>query len=485
MPVAPYCSNFQDRQALYQCLSNYQQQSIERETDLIVSVTSELGDIDPLSVLQDLSTPGQPHFYLEKGSEGEAIAAIGSVKTLFTQGKQRFSTSQQFITQCLNRMTWTDAQAFPGCAPRFFCSFSFFDQILDPSVRFAAAQVVLPQWQVMRRQEGCVATANILIGADSDLVTITDTLWQQFKTMRLAKFGLFNLPDPIRQRLNQWQVIEGDRFKSAVNSALRLIQQNQLSKLVVADVIDVISRLPFEWVQSLHHLRQMHPDSYVFSVGNGQGQSFIGASPERLIRIRNSLQQPNFLEQPYKRLLLTDALAGSAPRGKTIAEDLVWGDRLINSEKEQREHQVVVNFIRQQLSDFGLNPQGAASPALLKLPNIQHLHTPIQAVMPSDFQPLKVLAQLHPTPAVAGLPRAIACEQIRHLEAFERSLYAAPLGWVDINGDAEFIVGIRSALIEGCHARLYAGAGIVEGSNPDRELAEVKLKFQALLQALV
>jgi len=372
----------------------------------------------------------------------------------------------------------TNAHAFPGCDPRFFCSFSFFDQILDPGVRFAAAQVVLPQWQVMRRQTGCVAIANILIGAKSELATLTDTLWRQFKTIRLAKFGLFNLPDPIRQRLNQWQMIEGDRFKPAVNLALELIRKNQLSKLVVADVIDVISRLPFEWVQSLHHLRKLHPDSYVFSIGNGQGQSFIGASPERLIRIRNALQQPC-------RLLLTDALAGSAPRGKTIAEDIAWGDRLINSDKEQREHQVVVNFIRQQLTDFGLSPQGAAIPTLLKLPNIQHLHTPIQAVLPSHVQPLAVLAQLHPTPAVAGVPRSIACEQIRHLENFERSLYAAPLGWVDVHGDAEFIVGIRSALIEGCHARLYAGAGIVAGSSPDRELAEVKLKFQALLQALV
>jgi len=101
MPVAPYCPNFQDRQALYQCLFTYQQQSIERGTDLIISLTLELGQIDPLAVLQELSTPDQPHFYLEKGSEGEAIAAIGSVKTLLTQGKQRFSTSQHLLTTVL------------------------------------------------------------------------------------------------------------------------------------------------------------------------------------------------------------------------------------------------------------------------------------------------------------------------------------------------------------------------------------------------
>ena len=94
-------------------------------------------------------------------------------------------------------------------------------------------------------------------------------------------------------------------------------------------------------------------------------------------------------------------------------------------------------------------------------------------------------AQLHPTPAVAGAARDIACAEIRRYENFERGLYAAPLGWVDAEGNCEFIVGIRSALIDGDRARLYAGAGIVAGSDPDKEFAEVQLKLQALLKALV
>ncbi|NEQ17552.1 MAG: isochorismate synthase, partial [Moorea sp. SIO3E2] len=94
-------------------------------------------------------------------------------------------------------------------------------------------------------------------------------------------------------------------------------------------------------------------------------------------------------------------------------------------------------------------------------------------------------AKLHPTPAVAGVPTKIACEQIRHYETFDRSLYAAPLGWIDYQGNSEFIVGIRSALIAGNHARLYAGAGIVAGSDPNKELAEINLKLMVLLKALV
>jgi menaquinone-specific isochorismate synthase len=121
----------------------------------------------------------------------------------------------------------------------------------------------------------------------------------------------------------------------------------------------------------------------------------------------------------------------------------------------------------------------------LQLSNIQHLQTPIHASVPAHVHLLDVVAELHPTPAVAGVPREIACDIIRRHERFERSLYAAPIGWVDHQGNGEFAVGIRSALINGQEARLYAGAGIVAGSDPDRELAEIQLKLQALLNALV
>jgi menaquinone-specific isochorismate synthase len=218
-------------------------------------------------------------------------------------------------------------------------------------------------------------------------------------------------------------------------------------------------------------LRDRHPGCQIFSLGNSQGYHFLGASPERLINIKN-------------RQLLTDALAGSAPRGKNSYEDQQLASKLLGSEKERREHQSVSAFITQRLSQLGLKPQ--QSPLkLLKLSNIQHLWTPIYAQLPPQLHPLDIVAQLHPTPAVAGVPREIALEQIRYYETFDRCLYAAPLGWVDFQGNSEFIVGIRSALIKDNHARLYAGAGIVAGSDPAKELIEIQLKFQAMLRALL
>ncbi|MEO1006610.1 MAG: isochorismate synthase, partial [Cyanobacteria bacterium J06638_38] len=193
--------------------------------------------------------------------------------------------------------------------------------------------------------------------------------------------------------------------------------------------------------------------------------------PERLLSVQN--QQ-----------MVTDALAGSAPRGINNTEDLHLANLLLKNRKEKREHHAVRDFMIEGLRSIGLKAQQLPL-QLLKLSNIQHLWTPIYAHLPADIQPLSIVELLHPTPAVAGVATNTACEKIRNYEKFNRSLYAAPLGWVDYEGNCEFIVGIRSALIDGDRATLYAGAGIVSGSNPDKEFDEIQLKLQSLLKALV
>ena len=146
---------------------------------------------------------------------------------------------------------------------------------------------------------------------------------------------------------------------------------------------------------------------------------------------------------------------------------------------------MVLESILRRLAPLGLRPEHPARPALLRLANVQHLQTPVRAALPAGVRLLDVLARLHPTPAVGGSPRAAACAHIRELEAFPRGLYAGPLGWIDAQGGGEFFVGIRSALIDGARARVYAGGGIVAGSDPEKEHAETELKFKALLDALL
>jgi menaquinone-specific isochorismate synthase len=490
MQVITYRSRqFKSRRDLYQFLLPYTKDAHKTLHNSLISLSFDSDLLDPLRVLQQMAGEEPVHFYLENIHQGRAIAAIGAVLHLETGGSDihRFAQTQHFIQSSLARVQHLATGSTNLDAPRFFCGFTFFDQA-QTSREGAPAIAVLPRWQVVRQQNQCQITANLPIPSLGDLERVVAQLWQDLD--KIQQSGLLQNAFQPRSRISPWAIADTNNFKARVQAALQAIHNRHLHKVVLAHAIDVITPNPLRWGDTLHNLRRSHPHCYVFAYRNRQGQSFIGASPERLLSIGNANNSPvnssDHRQNPGTggHTLITDALAGSAPRGATPTEDHALAQRLLSSDKEQREHQAVVDFMAERLGHLGLVPQYAA-PHLLRLSNIQHLHTPIQAALPTHLHPLEILAELHPTPAVAGVPRDAACDYIRHHEAFERSLYAAPLGWVDARGNAEFIVGIRSALLDGNTARLYAGAGIVAGSDPARELAEVQLKFQPLLQALV
>ncbi|NER96116.1 MAG: isochorismate synthase [Symploca sp. SIO1B1] len=488
---------------------------------------------------------------MENSKKQQAIAALDAAVAVEFAGSKRFEKAQQFIQSCLaNTSSYGDLK-LPFAGPHFFCSFTFFENNQTAESPFPPATIFLPRWQVSCCQNSCLLVANITIDPQVNLDWIWESFRSQLQIITQSSRKIFLIPEQkaeptpspsqegnrrqnppltpprrgnggrgqeaeptlnLSQEGNRRQKVEikdellaehditpdnpsmllngrghlpvqsEASFKSSVISALKSIQTHQLSKIVLANAIDVVSPRQFKLVNSLDSLRHNYPDCYIFSISNGKGQNFIGASPECLVSIQN-------------RQLVTDAIAGSAPRGKTAAEDADLAQRLLCSEKERREHRFVLDFIIKCLSELGLNPQVELTNQLLQLSNIQHLWTPIKAQLLKDIHPLEIVAKLHPTPAVAGVPTKMAQEQILALETFDRSLYAAPLGWVDYQGNCEFIVGIRSALIEStqplseswqtCRARLYAGAGIVAGSDPNKELAEIQLKFQALLKTLL
>ena len=174
--------------------------------------------------------------------------------------------------------------------------------------------------------------------------------------------------------------------------------------------------------------------------------------------------------------LRSDALAGTASQHQPPAQ-------LLRSDKDRREHELVVETITDQLRRNGLTPRRRRQPQLARHGNLTHLHTPITAE--THGQPVLALAeQLHPTPAVAGLPRRDAMAWLRTLEPFERGSYAAPIGWIDSAGDAELRVAIRCGHARGCELDLTAGAGLVRGSVAERELQEVGLKLAVLADQL-
>jgi menaquinone-specific isochorismate synthase len=157
---------------------------------------------------------------------------------------------------------------------------------------------------------------------------------------------------------------------------------------------------------------------------------------------------------------------------------------LLDSEKDLREHACVRDSILRRLEQVGILGIADQGPRILPLANVQHLHTPIHAEVGESVHLLEVLSELHPTPAVGGTPREAALSRIRELEQMDRGLYAGVVGWFNHLNEGEMVVGIRSALIDGRRAKLYAGAGIVDGSEPEKEMRETELKLRALLETL-
>jgi menaquinone-specific isochorismate synthase len=403
-------------------------------------------------------------FYLEKGQQ--ACAAWQPFLQLQVEGADRFEQAQQFIQSWQSRLHQLGEAG--DITAQFFCSFSFGDYAPPP---FAAATVFLPRWQVSRQGNDYAVVANLLIQPDTELERVAQQLQREWYQLPLTN-RLTALPPAVTSTcIPPCSGMEGHRFKAAVHQALDAIQAGKFEKLVLAQARDWFAPQPIDIFRTLGQLRLRYPECYVFCLTNGAGQTFLGASPERLLQLERGE-------------LVVDALAGSAPRGQTPIQDLEFAQRLLHSDKEQREHRVLVQDILAVLQGLGLNPAPKAPTGLLALPNIQHLQTLITAQVPPELPLLAILAKLHPTPAVAGFPRAVAYQQLPNYEAFERGLYAAPLGWMDTQGNGEFIVGLRSALMNGQQTRLYAGAGVVAGSDPEREFQEIQLKLQALLEVL-
>lgn len=469
VPVIPNLPNLLDNPSeIYRFLLTCQDNFV-KDIPQIISFSQSLDVVDPLTLLATLNLENSVHFYWENCRNAEAMISYGIAKSIEINQGDRFAQSQRFIQDCFQFLITIGEPITSSFAPRILSGFSFFNKN-HPHSPFPSAFLFLPQIQILRKHDQFSLIVNFILDKTVNLSLLTQQLAHQLQLIKKAQnYASGSLPIGDRRPVNL-QTYPLVNLQDSVTTILKLIESNHLSKLVIAQALDILATDDFQITHCLQHLRQNYSDCYVFSLSNGRGDCFLGASPERLISIQH--QQ-----------LITDALAGSAPRGSTEQEDSLFANNLLQSEKERREHQAVLKFILQQLQELGLNPQ--RSPLkLLKLSNIQHLWTPIYAQLKPNLHPLEIVAKLHPTPAVAGVPAQVACATIQEFENFDRSLYAAPLGWVDYHGNSEFIVGIRSALIRKNQARLYAGAGIVAGSDPVKELAEIELKLQALLKAL-
>ncbi|MCS6800836.1 MAG: isochorismate synthase [Chloroflexota bacterium] len=258
-------------------------------------------------------------------------------------------------------------------------------------------------------------------------------------------------------------------FRRAVEQVVAEIARGAFEKLVLAREVIYRNAAPFPVLSALDRLRAAYPGCATFAVARGE-RVFLGATPERLVRLTGSTLQ-------------TMCLAGSAPRGATAETDARLALSLLGDPKERREHHFVVAAMREALTPLCSRLDIPAQPTVVSLPNLHHLKTSVTGQLRGEETIFAVVDRLHPTPAVGAAPPSAAFPAIRRHEPFDRGWFAAPLGWLTPT-DGEFVVALRSALVTGEEARLYAGCGIVAGSDPERELQETELKLQPMREAL-
>jgi len=262
-----------------------------------------------------------------------------------------------------------------------------------------------------------------------------------------------------------------EEWREAVESALQLIEKGVLEKVVLARSREITGPRAWDPATIFETLRSAFPECFHFYCDDGSGRVFLGASPERLVSL-------------HEGRIAADAMAGTARRDPRDPEDVVASHALRSDRKERLEHAVVVREILATLQGHSVDAVAPAEPEVARFRHLLHLRTRIQGNAPPGTHVLDLVSSLHPTPAVAGTPAEPALAFLLAREPRARGWYAGTIGWMDDAGNGEFTVGLRSALLQGNRALLLAGAGIVSGSDPDREWKECESKMAFLEEIL-
>ncbi|MDG1959443.1 MAG: isochorismate synthase [Candidatus Binatia bacterium] len=403
-------------------------------------------------LLWDLA-PEEPAFLWSRGSE-EMIVSSGVAQGFEAAGPDRFREIAARLSRAdLPRPLLVGGFAFdPAHAPAGEWS------------DFASLSFHLPRVAILLRPgrtELFAASADTAQSPGEVLDALEENLTQLVCRPKRTRSSL-DLHVRARETDAEWQ--------RSVSGALAEIESGQLEKLVLSRAVRVSSVEEFHVPRLTRHLSRAHPHANVFAVRRN-GSTFLGASPETLACVEN-------------RELRTAAVAGTARRGDGASEEVAAAETLQTSVKERHEHQLVVADVVERIAPFCDQVKAEKTPETMSAGPVQHLRTPIRGTLLDDATFLDVVATLHPTPALGGLPRAEVASALNRHESSPRGWYGGGIGWMD-GADGEISVAIRTALVRSGEATLHAGAGIVAGSEWTGELEETRLKMRTILEAFL
>ncbi|MDJ0589902.1 MAG: isochorismate synthase [Pleurocapsa sp. MO_226.B13] len=431
-------------------LIEFQQNKIIR---LEVSIDHELEPLQWLSQQKSLFKT-----YWSDRHNRFTMAGIGAADLVFSQERVNTKFLFERLRQHLS-CQYSQVRYYGGI------SFQQTKEINSPWQDFGNHLFLVPKFEIYRDESGTYFACNFLVNCDNNS---NEQLQQTLQELASINFSLshqqLNTPQ-VSRRVNSPNQLEWYRN---VNKGLTYINQENLEKIVLARKSEFTIVNPCKPEHLLSLIQKEQHCSFDFCFQPNRDKGFVGCTPERLYwRQCNQIQ--------------TEAIAGTSPRGNSFQEDEKLAQELLSSPKEIREHQVVVKSLQESLANLCNRIDIGNKPGLLRLNKLQHLHTNCSGILHPGIDDVEIINQLHPTPAVGGYPRQQALELIAKLETFDRGWYGSPVGWVGFDS-AEFAVAIRSGLIHKNKITLFAGAGIVAGSQPETEWEELENKISNFLQ---
>ena len=374
---------------------------------------------------------------------GDGLIGFGEYKKVEISGADRFKQARTWWNQQLSQFKIQNNVHGSGTGPVLFTSFSFDQQ--QNSV------LVIPEIVLAKK------------GNKSWVTWIGDAKQPDFsKLLSTVPSGEIT-----------WDTgsISEEKWREQVGYAIKSIKDGRLEKVVLARDQIACSDQPINIRSILQRLEIDYPSTWLFLV-----DGLIGATPELLVRLSKSL-------------VTSRVLAGTIQKTGNEDRDLALAASLAKSSKDLEEHEYAVRSVADALEPFWSSTNVPESPFVLHLSNVMHLATDVTGVLNDSAKQADIftlIEQLHPTAAVCGTPTDIAKQLISDLEKMNRNRYAAPVGWVDANGDGEIAIALRCGLLleDKKSMRIFAGCGIVAGSDPETEFAESQAKLMPMRTAL-
>lgn len=435
----------------------------------VVSVSVPGPEVSPSTFLR--AAEGEARGFWARGEQWVAHMGVAA-EVMATPSTSGVGGRFQSVRSGANELLGSAAPGEGG--PRLYGGFAFRGDHRQAGfwAGFPTALFHLPSIEASGGKGPVNLRAHALAGVGDDPFQLEGELRE-----RLEQFArmLSQAPDrePTGERAIDVDRSDSDRsvWEEAIAASLAAIREASVSKVVLARTLDLEANGPLRPVEVLEHLWDRNRRTHVFLFEPRPGAALLGAAPETIATLRNGAFQAT-------------AVAGSIGVGTTPEERGVLAEGLLSSVKDREEHRIALDDMVTRLRSIADDVEAQAEPHVLTLSRIQHLESEIKARIPQGIGVLDILEALHPTPAVCGLPRDAALRFLSLQEPFERGWYAGPVGWFDAAGDGVFAPALRCAVVRDRQWRLFAGAGIVAGSEAALEWEETGIKFEPVLRAL-